>query len=48
MVDFLLQEGVIELLLEFITQLGSTSRPKPNDPETPALKFSYRLSADNE
>lgn len=44
MVDFLLQEGVMELLLEFITQLGGAPRPGPGDNDSPALKYSYRAA----
>ena len=43
MVDFLLQEGVIESLLQFVTQVGSdTPRPTPNEPRTEKLKLAYK------
>jgi hypothetical protein len=42
MVDFLLQEGVCDLLLEFITQIGTRKRPYPNESDSPELKYSYR------
>jgi hypothetical protein len=43
MIDFLLQEGVCEILLSFITQLGSDNpRPGPNDVKSDALRLSYR------
>lgn len=43
MVDFLLQDGVCECLLSFITQVGTgVPRPGPNDPHSDALKLSYR------
>jgi hypothetical protein len=50
MVDFLLQDGVCELLLGFVTQIGTTARPKATDQPSEALKLAYRatmlLSAD--
>lgn len=43
MVDFLLQDGVIESLIQFITQCGTnTKRPSPNDPRTEELKLAYK------
>ena len=51
MVDFLLQDGVCELLMEFVTLCnGTESRPTHDDMERESLKLSYRatmlLSAD--
>jgi len=46
MVDFLLQDGVCETLIGFITQVGSTSpRPGPQDTKTDAMKLSYKTAA---
>ncbi len=43
MVDFLLQDGVPEALLSFVTQVGKgTVRPGPADPKTDAMKLSYK------
>lgn len=43
MVDFLLQEGVCESLMGFITMNGPDSvRPAPTDTASVALKKSYR------
>jgi hypothetical protein len=43
MVDFLLQDGVCEALLGFITLNSPDSvRPAPSDPHSAALKKSYR------
>ena len=43
MVDFLLQDGVPEVLLSFVTQVGKgTVRPGPTDPKTDAMKLSYK------
>ena len=43
MVDFLLQDGVCEILLSIITQLGTGQpRPCPSDAKSDALKLSYR------
>jgi hypothetical protein len=43
MVDFLLQDGVCETLVQFITQVGSSrSRPTPSDPRSDELKFAYK------
>mmetsp|Transcript_28969 Transcript_28969/g.48687 ORF Transcript_28969/g.48687 Transcript_28969/m.48687 type:complete len:702 (+) Transcript_28969:108-2213(+) len=43
MVDFLLQDGVCETLLGFITMNGTGAvRPAPSDSTSPALKKSYR------
>ena len=43
MVDFLLQDGVCDILLGFITQLKSEEgRPGPCDPRSEALKISYK------
>lgn len=44
MVDFLLQDGVCELLLGFVTQIGFTARPRANDPPTEQLKLAYRAT----
>ena len=45
MVDFLLQAGVCETLISFITQVGSTSpRPGPQDVKTDAMKLSYKAA----
>lgn len=44
MIDFLLQDGVCEALLEYITQIGPGPRPHPQDTESPALKYSYRAA----
>jgi hypothetical protein len=43
MVDFLLQDGVAELLFEFITQIGPLRRPYPHESDSKELKYSYRL-----
>jgi hypothetical protein len=44
MVDFLLQDGVCEALIGFVTQVGTQlSRPGPNDIPTDELKLSYRF-----
>ena len=44
MVDFLLQEGVCNILLSFITQVGTNqARPTPTNNKSDALKVSYRL-----
>ena len=44
MVDFLLQDGVCESLLSFITQLG-TQQPRPThvDNKSEALKLAFKL-----
>lgn len=43
MVDFLLQEGVTEILLSFITQIGTANcRPGPSDSRTNEMKLAYR------
>ena len=43
MVDFLLQDGVCESLMGFITQSTSpTPRPAPSDTHSPELKKAYR------
>lgn len=43
MVDFLLQEGVSDVLLGFITQVGSgTPRPSPLDSKSDSLKIAYK------
>jgi hypothetical protein len=43
MVDFLLQDGVSELLLSYITQIGSIQpRPTPTSTPTPELKLAYK------
>jgi hypothetical protein len=44
MVDFLLQDGVCELLMGFITQTGTNSRPTHTDVQSDAMKFSYRAT----
>lgn len=45
MVDFLLQEGVCESLMSFITLNAPDSvRPAPTDTHSAALKKSYRYS----
>ena len=50
MVDFLLQDGVCELLMDFVTLRGEESRPTHEDMGRDSLKLSYRatmlLSAD--
>ena len=46
MVDFMLQEGVCETLIGFITQVGSSHpRPGPQDAKTEALKLSFRATS---
>ena len=43
MVDFLLQDGVCDILLSIITQLGTGQpRPCPSAAKSDALKLSYR------
>lgn len=43
MVDFLLQEGVFESLMHFVTQIGtSLRRPAPSDVRTEELKLGYK------
>ena len=43
MVDFLLQDGVCDILLSLITQIGTQQpRPSPSDTKSEALKLSYR------
>ena len=43
MVDFLLQEGVIEILLGFITLVGTGHpRPTPVDAQSESLKLSFK------
>lgn len=43
MVDFLLQDGVCELLLSFITNIGTGSpRPTPTSTHSPELKLAYK------
>jgi len=43
MVDFLLQEGVIESLMHFVIQIGtSLRRPAPSDVRTEELKLGYK------
>lgn len=43
MVDFLLQDGVCDILLSLITQIGTKQpRPSPSDAKSEALKLSYR------
>jgi len=43
MVDFLLQDGVIETLVQFITQVDTgLPRPLPSDPRTEQLKLGYK------
>ena len=43
MVDFLLQEGVCESLLGFITLVGTgQGRPTPADGQNETLKLSYK------
>lgn len=43
MVDFLLQDGVCESLMDFITQVNSPfPRPAPSDAHTDELKKAYR------
>jgi hypothetical protein len=44
MVDFLLQEGVCEILLGFVTLVGTGQpRPTPADSQSETLKLSYKL-----
>jgi hypothetical protein len=44
MVDFLLQDGVSDILLGFVTQIDTgEARPSPNDSNLERLKLSYRL-----
>jgi hypothetical protein len=43
MIDFLLHEGVSDLLLNFVTQIGSRRRPHPHENNSIELKFSYRF-----
>lgn len=46
MVDFLLQDGVCETLIAFVTQVGSTGpRPGPQDAKTDALKLSFKTAS---
>lgn len=42
MVDFLLQEGVIETLLGFVTQMNAGPRPTSASPASEALILSYK------
>jgi hypothetical protein len=43
MVDFLLQEGVCDTLLGFITQVGTNQpRPAQQDNQTDSLRQAYR------
>ena len=43
MIDFLLQDGVCESLIGFITQVSPDAiRCKQHDPPSEALKLSYR------
>ena len=43
MVDFLLQEGVCEILLGFVTLVGTgQQRPTPNENQSESLKLSYK------
>lgn len=44
MVDFLLLDGVTELLLSFITQLHSGPRPSPQNYDNEGLKLSYKAT----
>ena len=49
MVDFLLQDGVCETLISFVTQVGSSQpRPGPQDVKTDAMKLSYKVFAPNQ
>lgn len=44
MVDFLLQDGVCEILLGFVTLIGhGAPRPTPADSQSDTLKLSYKL-----
>ena len=43
MVDFLLQEGVCNMLMGYITQVGTKQpRPTPTDNQSDALRLAYR------
>lgn len=43
MVDFLLQDNVIETLVSFITQNNSVgTRPGPSSPQTEEMKLAYK------
>lgn len=42
MVDFLLQEGVCETLLDFITRSGQLPRPTKDDSNTDGMRIAYR------
>lgn len=44
MVDFLLSEGVCDLLLSFITQLDKGPRPSPQNYDNEGLKLSYKAT----
>lgn len=44
MVDFLLMEGVCDLLLSFITQLDKGPRPSPQNYDNEGLKLSYKAA----
>jgi hypothetical protein len=44
MVDFLMQDGVCESLLRFVTRCGCTPRPSVNDGQSAELKLSYRTT----
>mmetsp|Transcript_10398 Transcript_10398/g.15810 ORF Transcript_10398/g.15810 Transcript_10398/m.15810 type:complete len:763 (-) Transcript_10398:228-2516(-) len=44
MVDFLLQDGVCDMLLEFITQIGDRRRPYPHESDSQELRHSYRAT----
>jgi hypothetical protein len=42
MVDFLLQEGVCECLLEFITKIGNGPRPTKDSGKNEHMRIAYR------
>jgi len=44
MVDFLMQDGVCESLLRFVTRRGCTPRPSVDDGQSEELKLSYRTT----
>lgn len=44
MVDFLLHEGVSDMLLGFVTQIGDRKRPYPHENDSLELKYSYRFT----
>lgn len=44
MIDYLLQEGVFETLIRYITRLGSTvPRPSPSDTRDEDMKIAYKF-----